>query len=140
MVSVPQQLEALSAWAGQFGVAQPAPRSLLGRFWAYRKLHRALGWKMWAFVVGGAVLPARVESFWRERGYAVVQGYGLTETAPSITITHPFHMRAGSVGQKLAGVELQIALDGEILVPGPHVSPRYYGRPAPQVCRRWVHT
>lgn len=127
MVSVPQQLEALSAWAEHFGVATRTPESLARRFWTYRKLHRALGWKMWAFVVGGAALPARVEGFWRERGYAVVQGYGLTETAPSITITHPFHMRAGSVGKKLAGVELRIAPDGEILVRGPNVSPGYYG-------------
>ena len=56
----------------------------------------------------------------------MVQGYGLTETAPAITITHPFRMRKGSVGEKLPNIEVKIAEDGEILVKGPNVSPGYY--------------
>jgi len=81
---------------------------------------------MWAFVVGGAALPPRVERLWNDFGYAVIQGYGLTETAPAITVTHPFKIRHGSVGQPLPGAEIRLADDGEILVRGANVSPGYY--------------
>ena len=109
--------------------SEPQRLSVPARFWKYRRLHRALGWKMWAFVVGGAALPPRVESLWNEFGYAVIQGYGLTETAPAITITHPFKIRHGSVGQPLPGAEIRLAADGEILVRGANVSPGYYRNP-----------
>ncbi len=46
----------------------------------------------------------------------MIQGYGLTETAPIVTLSHPFRIRAGSVGTPIAGVELALAPDGEILV------------------------
>jgi long-chain acyl-CoA synthetase len=96
------------------------------RWWKFRRLHSRLGWKMWAFVVGGAALPAELEQLWNRLGYAVIQGYGLTETAPAITITHPFRIRRGAVGKPLPGVETRIAGDGEILVRGANVSPGYY--------------
>lgn len=100
----------------------------LRRWWKYRKIHGEFGWKFWAFISGGASLPAQEEDFWRELGFAVIQGYGLTETAPSVTITHPFKgIKRGSVGKKLPGLEVRIADDGEILVRGPNVSPGYYG-------------
>ncbi len=139
MVCVTQQLEALGNWArarlsengyeGPEAAIQQAARehwSIPKRWWKFRRLHNRLGWKMWAFVVGGAALPANLELFWNSLGYAVIQGYGLTETAPAITITHPFKIRRGAVGKPLAGVETRIAADGEILVRGPNVSPGYY--------------
>ncbi|MCA1814891.1 MAG: acyl--CoA ligase, partial [Acidobacteria bacterium] len=55
------------------------------RWWEFRDVHRRLGWKFWAFVVGGATLAAETETFWRRLGYAVVQGYGMTETASLVT-------------------------------------------------------
>ncbi len=139
MVSVPQQLEAMGAWAraqltGSGGDASQSDLeraaeehwSIPRRWWKFRRVHQRLGWKMWAFVSGGATLPAQVESLWNSLGYAVIQGYGLTETAPAITITHPFKIRRGSVGRPLAGAETRIAEDGEILVRGANVSPGYY--------------
>jgi long-chain acyl-CoA synthetase len=142
MVCVPQQLEAMGAWAlAQLDDgAEAAARArieksltenwgVLKRWWRFRRLHRRLGWKMWAFVTGGARLPARVESLWNALGYAMIQGYGLTETAPAITITHPFKARRGAVGRPLPGAETKIAEDGEILVRGANVSPGYYGDP-----------
>ena len=58
---------------------------------------------------------------------AVIQGYGLTETAPSVTITHPFKgIVQGSVGKVLPGMEVKIAEDGEVLVRGANVSPGYF--------------
>ena len=57
----------------------------------------------------------------------MIQGYGLTETAPSVTITHPFKgIVQGSVGKVLPGLEVKIADDGEVLVRGPNVSPGYF--------------
>jgi len=139
MVSVPQQLEALSVWAKQLaGMGEGG--GVLARWWRHRRLHRALGWKMWAFIVGGAPLSPATEKLWRDWGYAVIQGYGLTETAPAIAITHPFRQRAaGSVGIRLAGVEARVAEDGEILVRGPNVSPGYYGE-VPASGDGWLHT
>ena len=117
-------------WEPTSGTGHKTPEtpslSIPARFWRFRRLHRALGWKMWAFVVGGAALAPRVERLWNEFGYAVIQGYGLTETAPAITITHPFKIRHGSVGRPLPGAEIRLASDGEILVRGANVSPGYY--------------
>jgi long-chain acyl-CoA synthetase len=139
MTSVPQQLEAMGNWARaklvESGYRDPDAVlrraisehwSIPKRWWKFRRLHSLLGWKMWAFVAGGATLPTDLEQFWSTLGYAVIQGYGLTETAPAITITHPFKIRRGAVGRPLPGVETRIADDGEILVRGANVSPGYY--------------
>src|SRR5258708_6025946 len=85
-----------------------------------------MGWKFWAFVVGAAALDAGLESFWSELGYGVIQGYGLTETAPIVSLNHPFGTRKGSVGKAIAGVEVKIAPDGEILVRGENVTQGYF--------------
>ena len=84
------------------------------------------GWKFWCFVSGGAPLSPEIEQFWGRLGFLVVQGYGLTETAPIVTLSHPFHDRAGTVGKPLGGVEVKIADDGEILVRGENVTQGYY--------------
>ena len=67
------------------------------------------GLKFWAFVVGAAPLDAALEAFWGELGFVVIQGYGLTETAPIVTLNHPFGTKKGSVGKAIAGVEVKIA-------------------------------
>jgi long-chain acyl-CoA synthetase len=59
----------------------------------------------------------------------VVQGYGLTETAPIVTLNHPFSTSKGSVGKAIAGVDIKIAPDGEILVRGENVTTGYYSAP-----------
>jgi long-chain acyl-CoA synthetase len=108
--------------------ADPPPPgiSIPGRWWKYRRVHSAFGLKFWAFVVGAAPLPPDVEEFWRRLGFAVVQGYGLTETAPIVTLNHPFKTSKGSVGTPIEGVEIRIAEDGEILVRGENVTSGYY--------------
>jgi long-chain acyl-CoA synthetase len=107
--------------------APPVGISVPGRWWKYRHVHSALGAKFWAFIVGAAPLPPELEEFWRRMGFAVIQGYGLTETAPIVTLNHPFKKRKeGSVGTPLAGVEVRIADDGEILVRGENVTSGYY--------------
>src|SRR5690606_16886541 len=59
-------------------------------------------------------------------GFVVIQGYGLTETAPIVTLNHPFKTSTGSVGKPVGGVEVRIAEDGEILVRGENVTEGYY--------------
>ena len=104
-------------------------RHFLWRWWRYRKVHRLFGWKFWAIVCGAAPLEPGLEAFWRKLGFLVVQGYGLTETAPVVTLNHPFHASKGTVGKPLAGVDVKIAPDGEILVRGDNVTSGYYRAP-----------
>ena len=110
--------------------APPPGISIPGRWWRYRRIHSAFGLKFWAFVVGAAPLPPDLEEFWRRMGFAVIQGYGLTETAPIVTLNHPFRTSKGSVGTPIAGVEVRIADDGEILVKGENVTSGYYQPPS----------
>jgi long-chain acyl-CoA synthetase len=129
IVCVPQELSLLRKYVtNKYSPADlNSGDSIPARWWRHRKIHSAFGWKFWAFISGGATLPLEEEQFWKQLGFAVVQGYGLTETAPSITITHPFKgMKAGFVGKKLPGLEVKIAEDGEILVKGPQISPGYF--------------
>ena len=119
----------------------PADISIPARWWRYRRIHRALGLKFWAFVVGAAPLPPDVEEFWRRLGFAVIQGYGLTETAPIVTLNHPFRPSRGSVGTPIGGVEIRIADDGEILVRGENVTSGYYGQTDSVLdAEGWLHT
>ena len=111
----------------------PAGISIPGRWWRYRRAHSTLGLKFWAFVVGAAPLPTDLEEFWRRMGFAVIQGYGLTETAPIVTLNHPFKTSKGSVGTPIAGVDVKIADDGEILVRGENVTSGYYENPKTQI-------
>ena len=97
------------------------------RWWTFRRVHRQFGWKFWAFIEGGAALAADTEAFWRRLGFAVVQGYGMTETASLITVNHPFNLSRRSIGKSLPGREVKIDEHGEILVRGENVSPGYWG-------------
>ena len=67
-------------------------------------------------MVGAAPLDAELEAFWGELGFVVIQGYGLTETAPIVTLNHPFATKTGSVGKAIAGVEMKIAADGALTI------------------------
>jgi long-chain acyl-CoA synthetase len=97
-------------------------RSTLYRWWIFRDVHRALGWKFWALISGGATLDADVEHFWTTLGFVVVQGYGMTETAALVSLNHPFHTARGTIGQVLPGREVRLSTEGEILVKGETVS------------------
>lgn len=96
--------------------------SIWRRWWRFRKLHRAFGFKFWAFVCGGAPLPEKLEQFWNTTGFALIQGYGLTETAALVTLNHPFRIGRGTIGQPLPGREIMIRDDGEIMVRGEMLS------------------
>ena len=98
----------------------------LRRWWCFRKIHRRLGWKFWAFISGGAALPGAVETFWNRLGYAVIQGYGMTETTALISLNHPFQLGKGSIGKLFPGLEMKVDSGGEILVRGENIATGYW--------------
>jgi len=89
--------------------------------------NQLLGGRIRMCCSGGAALPDHVAAFYRKQGLYLVQGYGLTETSPVITVSDNPD-KIGSVGQPLKGVEIRIADDGEILTRGPHVMLGYWRR------------
>jgi long-chain acyl-CoA synthetase len=97
-------------------------KGVLRKWWRYRRVHSALGWKFWAVISGGATLPAELEAFWSRLGFALIQGYGMTETAALVTLNHPFHIAPGTIGRALPGREVKISEEGEILVRGEMLS------------------
>jgi long-chain acyl-CoA synthetase len=116
--------------------AAAASQHFLHRWWTFRDLRRQFGWKFWAMISGGAALDRETEEFWHRLGYAVVQGYGLTETTSLVSLNHPFHTSRGSIGKVLAGREIRLAEDGEILVRGSGVASGYWnGRELQPVVR-----
>jgi len=127
IVSVPRMLETLQNHIRNSYLIPPPPsmRGVAGvafRWWRYRRIHSAFGWKFWAFVVGGAKLDTKLEEFWSSLGYAVIQGYGLTEASPVVAVNHPFDTERGSLGKVVPGQEVMVAPDGEILVRGESVT------------------
>jgi long-chain acyl-CoA synthetase len=143
LVCVPQMLELLRDYIVQTIPEAGAPArnsKWYWKWWQYRRVHRRLGWKFWSFVVGAAPLDPALEEFWGKLGYVVIQGYGLTETAPVATLNHPFDSRKGTVGKPIEGVEIRIAPDGEVLLRGENITPGYYGEGAIRDPEGWLHT
>ena len=145
LVSVPQILEILREHLLQrfpeLKDAKPDGSRWYMRWWRYRKIHDLFGWKFWIFIVGAAPLAPDLEAFFSNLGFLVIQGYGLTETAPIVTMNHPFHARKGTVGKPIGGVEVKIANDGEILVRGDNVTTGYYGQEHSEAfAGGWFHT
>lgn len=106
--------------ARPMGTATGVP--VLLRWWRFRNVHRAFGLKFWAIISGGGALAGPVERFWNAVGLVVVQGYGMTETTALITLNHPFHVAQGTIGKPLAGREVKLGPDGEVLVRGAAIS------------------
>jgi long-chain acyl-CoA synthetase len=110
------------------GQAASLPQRLLAplaNLLVFPKVHRQL-YGLQYFVSGGAWLNPDVELFFRAAGFDVLQGYGMTETSPVITLNEYHREKIGSVGRALDGVEVRIGEDGEILTRGPHVMLGYY--------------
>ncbi len=141
-IAVPRMLDALRnaveqdiearGWRPWFHAtaAAYAQEHFYMRAWRFRRIHRQLGWKFWAFISGGAALSSQTEEFFKLIGYAVVQGYGMTETASLVSVNHPFSAAEGTVGKILPGREFRLAPDGEILVRGENVSSGYFEKGA----------
>jgi long-chain acyl-CoA synthetase len=139
VVSVPRVLQSLKQkidrdledrgkmTAFQKKFSQATEKHFLRRWWIFRSIRREFGWKFLAFICGGAALDSETEEFWGRLGYAVIQGYGLTETTSLISVNHPFRLGKGSIGKVLPGREVKLADDGEILVKGGGVASGYWG-------------
>jgi long-chain acyl-CoA synthetase len=109
------------------------------------RVHRALGGRLRFFISGGAPLPEATGRFFASLGVAILEGFGLTETAPLLTVNRPGSQRYGTVGPPVHETEVRIAPQtGEVLVRGPQVMSGYLD--LPEVNRKlvdadgWFHT
>lgn len=92
----------------------------------FRQIRERTGGKIRFFISGGSALNKELAEFFDSIGILILQGYGMTEASPVITVNRPEHNNFGTVGQALVGVELKIAADGEILVRGDNIMQGYY--------------
>ncbi|MGC2702581.1 MAG: AMP-binding protein [Candidatus Acidiferrales bacterium] len=155
LVAVPRFMESLQreiqremerdGRSGKFNedFARGEKEHFLRRWWRFRGIHSRFGWKFWAFISGGAALPEQVEGFWKRLGYAVIQGYGMTETTSLISLNHPFRSAQGSIGKVFPGMEVRVDEHGEILVRGENVAQAYRQHDQAQsvaAADGWFHT
>lgn len=119
---------------GQKDYANPGllsgPERLLNRLLdllVRRKVAKRFGGKLKALISGGAPLNDEVGLFFTALGLRLLQGYGLTESAPVISCNRPRHNKLGTVGPPLTATEVRLAEDGEILVRGELVMQGYWG-------------
>jgi len=111
----------------------------------FNKWREALGGKIDAVVLGSAACQVRLLKIFTAAGIPVLEGYGLTETSPVISVnrTDVKDRMFGTVGPLIDNVEVKLAEDGEILCKGPNVSMGYYKRPdltAEAIIDGWFHT
>jgi long-chain acyl-CoA synthetase len=113
----------------------------------YSRLRAALGGQCTAAISGGAPLGARLGHFFRGVGITIYEGYGLTETTAGACLNVEDRIKIGSVGRPVAGMSVQVADDGEILLAGPVVFDGYWKNPTATAealedksGKTWFHT
>lgn len=116
LMSVPSVWEKLAVAAMAEGTPE-ARRAKLGEL---------TGGRLRFCLSGGAGLKREVKEFFHEHGILIIEGYGLTETSPTLTLNRPDAFRFDTVGKPLPSVELTLAEDGEILAKGPNVFKGYF--------------
>jgi long-chain acyl-CoA synthetase len=124
-----------------FTLASRLRRPALSRL-LFKKVHARFGGCIRHFISGGAALDLDVLADFQALGFVVLEGYGMTETAPIITFPRPTNVRNGACGQCLPGEEIRL-VDGEIAVRGPNVMKGYWRKPvetAEALRDGWLHT
>jgi long-chain acyl-CoA synthetase len=95
----------------------------------FRSVYAKLGGKVEFLLSGGAPLSAELIQKWEGIGIPILQGYGMTEAATALTVTPMDDRSPSNVGKPVAGVEIRIAPDGEILAKGPNIMQGYWHNP-----------
>jgi len=96
----------------------------------FSKIIAKTGGRVRIFISGAAPLSKDIAKFFHALGIVILEGYGLTETSPAITLNTFQHLRFGTVGRPVPGVEVKIAEDGEILAKGPNIMKGYFKKDA----------
>jgi len=114
---------------------QPIPKLLqfkrnLANKLVFSKVYAKTGGRVRFFLCGGAPLSKDIAEFFYAIGLTIIEGYGLTETSPVITVNTFENLKFGTVGKPIPGVDVRIDEDGEILTKGPHVMNGYYKKEA----------
>lgn len=131
-------------WRGERASAFARGQYAVARSRIFSKVMARLGGRLRFTISGGAPLAKEVGEFFDIVGLPILQGYGLTESAPVITVNTLDHNRIGSVGKPAPGVEVRIAKDGEILARGPNIMLGYWQQPEATAevvdVEGWLHT